>query len=113
MTERHCWSRLSRALRWALLVMACVTTIASCGDGSGLHRLTDAPVHPPPATGPFAHNSFVPPVMQGASYVDPVFGTTVRRVTTSHCREICTGRRRDYSPRRPGKGTGAELPVKR
>jgi len=84
MTERHCWSRLSRALRWALLVMACVTTIASCGDGSGLHRLTDAPVHPPPATGPFAHNSFVPPVMQGASYVDPVFGTTVRRVTTDH-----------------------------
>ena len=25
MTERHCWSRLSRALRMVLLAVACVT----------------------------------------------------------------------------------------
>ena len=46
--------------------------------------LVDSLSHPPPALGTFAYNSFVPPVTPGASYVDPVFGTTVRRVTTDH-----------------------------
>jgi concanavalin A-like lectin/glucanase superfamily protein/Big-like domain-containing protein len=40
--------------------------------------------HPPPALGTFAYNSFVPPASAGASYVDPVFGSTVLRVTTDH-----------------------------
>ena len=67
-----------------LLVVACVTAIASRGVGAALPGLTDALIHPPPATGPLAYNSFVPPVTQGASYVDPVFGTTVRQLTTDH-----------------------------
>jgi hypothetical protein len=46
--------------------------------------LVDGLSHAPPAVGAFAYNSFVPPVTTGASYVDPVFGTTVRRVTTDH-----------------------------
>lgn len=37
----------------------------------------DGQSHPPPATGSHAYNSFVP----GASYMDPVFGARVRRVT--------------------------------
>src|SRR3989338_1252490 len=39
--------------------------------------------HPPPATGTFAYNSFVPPNTPGASYVDPVFGSTVRRLSAT------------------------------
>src|SRR5712692_753293 len=46
--------------------------------------LDDGLSHPPPATGSFAYNSFALPGTQGASYVDPVFGTTVHRVTTDH-----------------------------
>jgi len=84
MTERHCWSRLSRALPRVLLAAACVTASVSDGGGFGLPSLTDALTHPPPATGPFAYNSFVPSGTQGASYVDPVFGTTVRQLTTDH-----------------------------
>src|SRR3989442_10473784 len=39
---------------------------------------------PPPATGTFAYNSFVPSLTPGTSYIDPVFGSTVKRVTTDH-----------------------------
>ena len=35
---------------------------------------------PPPTTGTYAYNSFVLANTIGASYVDPVFGATVRRV---------------------------------
>src|SRR5688572_14807914 len=56
-------------------------------DGSRLPGLTDALVHAPPATGPFAYNSFVPALTTGASYVDPVFGTTVKRLTTDHVQD--------------------------
>ncbi|MGH9797190.1 MAG: hypothetical protein ACRD5D_03425, partial [Candidatus Polarisedimenticolia bacterium] len=44
-------------------------------------------VRPPPATGPYAYNAFVPPGTTGFSYVDPVFGETVRRLTTDHVRD--------------------------
>ena len=39
---------------------------------------------PPPALGSLAYNGFALPLTPGASYVDPVFGTTVRRLTTDH-----------------------------
>lgn len=47
--------------------------------------LTDSAVHAPPTSGTFAYNTFVPgsagfPAL-GGTYVDPVFGETVRRVT--------------------------------
>ena len=31
---------------------------------------------PPPATGSFAYNSFVPSLLTGTTYVDPIFGET-------------------------------------
>lgn len=45
---------------------------------------TDALSNPPPAGGAFGYNTFVPPNTPGASYVDPVLGWTVRRLTTDH-----------------------------
>jgi hypothetical protein len=52
------------------------------GGVAGL--LDDGLSHPPPATGAFAYNTFVPANLVGTSYVDPVFGATVKRVTTDH-----------------------------
>jgi len=58
---------------------------ASVSISSGLPGLTDDGLsHPPPATGAYAYNSFVPANTAGASYADPVFGSTVRRITTDH-----------------------------
>src|SRR5437899_2158270 len=82
MTKQHCWSCLARALLRVLLAVACVTASASGGGGSGPLGLTDPLIQAPPASGPFAYNSFVPALKPGTSYVDPVFGSTVRRVTT-------------------------------
>jgi len=83
-TEGHCRSRVSRVLPSILLAAACVAASASSCGGSGSPGRCDAPVHKPPTSGPFAYNSFVPPPTQGSSYVDPVFGTTVRRITADH-----------------------------
>lgn len=57
----------------------------SAGGGGGTGGLTDSAIHPPPTTGAFAFNTFVPgsagfPAV-GQSYVDPVFGSTVRRIS--------------------------------
>src|SRR5262249_13425453 len=35
----------------------------------------------------FGYNNFTPAPIPGASYVDPVFGETVRRVTTDHAHD--------------------------
>jgi len=48
---------------------------------------------PPPATGPFAYNTFVPL----ANYADPVHGTTVRRITADHGRDDLYGRNMCWS----------------
>jgi hypothetical protein len=47
--------------------------------------LSDAGVHVPPTTGPYAYNTFMPgtngfPAV-GETYIDPIFGGTVRRLT--------------------------------
>jgi hypothetical protein len=54
----------------------------------------DGQSHPPPATDTYAYNSFVPTNSPGATYVDPVFGTTVRRITsgTDHRPDSIYGR---------------------
>src|SRR5262245_25484098 len=49
--------------------------------------LTGADIYAPPARGLFAYNGFIPPLIPGTSYVDPVFGETVRRLTTDHGRD--------------------------
>jgi hypothetical protein len=54
------------------------------GAGLALAALTGAAVYAPPATGAFAYNRFIPVLTPGVSYVDPVFGETVRRLTTDH-----------------------------
>src|SRR2546430_10930771 len=59
-----------------------VSSRAQTSGGSGLPGLTDTLVDAPAATGPFAYNSFVPYLTTGTSYVDPVFGATVRRVSS-------------------------------
>lgn len=43
--------------------------------------ISDNGSHPPPATGTYAYNSFVPSLPPNSSYVDPVFGETVNRLT--------------------------------
>src|SRR5580692_7487705 len=73
------WDHDMRVLH--LVFFATLITVPTVGRSGGL---VDSLSHPPPALGTFAYNSFVPPVTPGASYVDPVFGTTVRRVTTDH-----------------------------
>src|SRR2546427_4223042 len=54
--------------------------------------LDDGLSHPPPATGAFAYNSFVPSLTLGTSYTEPVFGTTVRRVTSDHITDVLYAR---------------------
>jgi len=52
----------------------------------GTHAaILDSAPHPPPTSGPFSYNTFKPgaagfPAL-GGTYVDPVFGETVRRIT--------------------------------
>src|SRR5439155_9724887 len=66
------------------LLLVTVLSRSKIADDSGLPGLIDALLHAPPATGPLAYNSFVPAPTLGASYVDPVFGATVKRVTSDH-----------------------------
>jgi hypothetical protein len=68
---------------WQLDVVITFDSSASSGGGgtgSVTGMLDDGVSHPAPATGAFAYNTFVP----GASYTDPVFGTTVKRLTSDH-----------------------------
>ena len=77
--------RLSAGILVVLsLSLVPVSSRAQTSAGSGLSGLTDTLLHAPPATGPLAYNSFVPALTTGASYVDPVFGATVKRLTTDH-----------------------------
>src|ERR1700675_1640048 len=64
----------------AFLFTSPSTTLAQ----TSLAGLSDTLVHAPPAIGTTAYNTFLLPMTQGASYVDPVFGTTMRRLTTDH-----------------------------
>ncbi|HXJ82838.1 MAG TPA: hypothetical protein VMS64_29640 [Candidatus Methylomirabilis sp.] len=63
------------------LVAAAVVLLGSVLAFAGL---TDTGIHPPPATGAFAYNSFAPSLSPGTAYVDPVFGETVRRLSADH-----------------------------
>jgi hypothetical protein len=70
-----------------LLFLVTLVGALSLPAAAQLLGLVDGLSHPPPALGLFAYNGFVPPVTPGASYVDPVFGTTVLRVTTDHSQD--------------------------
>ena len=63
--------------------VACVLVVT--GGATARAFLNDNGIHPPPTTGTYGYNSFVPgsagfPAL-GGTYVDPVFGGIVRRVT--------------------------------
>src|SRR2546428_10645677 len=85
---------LASHLFLALFVACVLTALCSLAPAFGQSLpsvaglLNDGLSHPPPATGPFAYSSFVPPVTPGASYVDPVFGSTVRRGTPHHPNDV-------------------------
>jgi hypothetical protein len=89
--------------KWTTLTLAATLLLGSCGGGGGSEvSVTSGPVggaclasatgdtgaHAPPAGGPYAYSppgSWLPgtagfPAL-GSSYVDPVFGTTLRRIT--------------------------------
>ena len=67
-------------------VVACVAVVLSA-TAVAFGAMTAPGSAPPPATGPFAYNSFLPPTNPGSAYTDPVFGETVRRVTADHGRD--------------------------
>src|SRR2546425_745087 len=71
-------------LHWVSGTLKAVLVVAVLAAGLAEAFKAHSAVYPPPATGPFAYNSFVPALTPGASYVDPVFGETVRRLTTDH-----------------------------
>ena len=62
-------------------------TLNTSSGGGPLPGLTDTATHLPPSSGLYAYNSFKPgttgfPTL-GQTYVDPVFGSTIRRITKS------------------------------
>jgi len=71
--------------RLASVLVLTIIALFSAPTGAQFVGLTDDGLsHPPPGTGLLAYNTFVPSLAQGASYMDPVFGTTVLRVTSDH-----------------------------
>jgi hypothetical protein len=76
---------MSRVSCRAVLVAAIGTALVG---SYALGYLTDSDVHPPPMAGAYAYNTFGPGApgfpQVGESYVDPVFGSTVRRVSDDY-----------------------------
>jgi Bacterial Ig domain/Divergent InlB B-repeat domain/Fibronectin type III domain len=70
---------------WSAVVACVAVVLSAAAVASG--AMTTPGSYPPPATGPFAYNSFLPPANPGGAYTDPVFGETVRRVTADHGRD--------------------------
>ena len=75
------------SLRYRSVVGLAIAGIVLLTAASPFAALTASATYAPPATGPFAYNTFVPPLVPGASYLDPVFGSTVRRLTTDHAHD--------------------------
>ena len=72
---RQKWSILQPVASMMLVLSGSIIIEAYIGDTQS---------HPPPTTGAFAYNTFVPSNTPATSYDDPIFGSTVRRVTTDH-----------------------------
>ncbi|MBI2157832.1 MAG: Ig-like domain-containing protein, partial [Candidatus Rokubacteria bacterium] len=70
--------RLKSALSLALIMIVPLGAIPIFAEQTGTG------VFAPPALGSLAYNFFAPPLLPGTDYVDPVFGETVRRLTTDH-----------------------------
>ena len=70
-----------------------VNIVVKASSGS-LPGLTDTATHLPPSSGLYAYNSFKPgttgfPTL-GQTYVDPVFGSTIRRITADYPKQTET-----------------------
>ena len=78
--------RTTRRLQASWIVrLFVVLALLEAGSSHLYAAITDNGIHPPPTTGPYAYNTFSPgaagfPAL-GGTYVDPVFGTTIRRLT--------------------------------
>jgi hypothetical protein len=78
--------RSTRRLQASWIVrLFLVLALLEAGSSSLYAAITDNGIYPPPTTGPFAYNTFRPgtpgfPAL-GGTYIDPVFGSTVRRLT--------------------------------
>lgn len=72
----------NRAVAWSLISLFLMTAHSVTNA-----QLTDSGVHAPPTTGTYGYNTFKPGAAgfpaAGGSYVDPVFGGTVRRLTNT------------------------------
>src|SRR6267378_7675065 len=74
-----------RFVSLASVAVLAMIALFSASTGAQWVGLTDDGMsHPPSASGLLAYNTFVPLLAPGASYMDPVFGTTVLRVTSDH-----------------------------
>src|SRR2546428_7269896 len=71
-----------------LAVLIAVRLVAFIGDPAS---------DPPPASGTYAYNAYGGPSAAGGSYVDPVFGETVRRLTTDHSHDDIYARKMLWS----------------
>lgn len=77
----------TRSGRGACGACLALLVLGLLGASTAFAALNDAGVYAPPATGAFAYNGFVPELLPGVAYVDPVFGESVRRLTTDHARD--------------------------
>jgi hypothetical protein len=78
-------SRWVRPKRFGRLVACFLFSAACLVTGTTFALLTDTGEHLPPTTGTFHYNTFTPSLPGvpgiGGTYVDPVFGSVVRRLT--------------------------------
>ncbi len=78
--------RTTRRLQASWIVrLFVVLALLEAGSSNLYAAITDNGIHPPPTTGAYGYGSFIPgspgfPAV-GGTYVDPVFGETVRRIT--------------------------------
>src|SRR6476661_2000357 len=90
MLDRHRRSAMNLLARsrqrLALLLSCCFVSIVfiTTSLSGAVVGITDSLTHPPPATGSYAYDGFVLANAGGAIFVDPVFGSAIRRLTTDH-----------------------------
>lgn len=80
LTVRRKYFHLSKGIRVRLGLLARLLFVAFCSTVATAF-VSDTGSHPPPATGQYTYNSFIPALPPNSSYVDPVFGSTVNRLT--------------------------------
>jgi hypothetical protein len=80
------WVRHACLVRLAFLALAIwISMLLTKPLAHAFPGLTDTQTHPPPSSGPYAYQTFTPENADfldlGESYVDPIFGTGITRVS--------------------------------